>query len=386
MQTACTITLQLTKSSGRTEISFEEGSSLHAQGIYILAPQGKLSIDATSTLEANGRSLHSKGSSHAGETGQGASYIGQGGSCHGAYEDKTYGTFDMMPNADNIYDSVYVTHVGSAGIGRPTVDRATAGGGHVHIDVDSISFACSDGGLNTQIQADGLPSRNSPEVESRDLHGGTGGYIYINTRAQGGRNAIVGQCAVSAQGGFGKGIGYGGAGGVVILDGRTLSVGMVHINGGKGGAHFDKPANKGCGNAASGTFYTKGYKALIVDNGIESDKATVLSASSQSAAYPGESLVAEDFWVGPRTNVLLRNHAGGDILFPVLYMAPYSNMTFDFEQAATLVVKYRDSFEVHATSILDFTRITDSTVFKSIAALGYANAVRLGVVKFSRSL
>tara|TARA_B110000285_G_C15003321_1_gene552545 strand:- start:486 stop:755 length:270 start_codon:yes stop_codon:yes gene_type:complete len=84
--------------------------------------------------------------------------------------------------------------------------------------------------------------------------------------------------------------------------------------------------------------------------------------------------------------VLLRNHAGGDILFPVLYMAPYSNMTFDFEQAATLVVKYRDSFEVHATSILDFTRITDSTVFKSIAALGYANAVRLGVVKFSRSL
>lgn len=50
------------------------------------------------------------------------------------------------------------------------------------------------------------------------------------------------------------------------------------------------------------------------------------------------------------------------------------------------MVKYRDSFEVHATSILDFTRITDSTVFKSIAALGYANAVRLGVVKFSRSL
>jgi hypothetical protein len=84
--------------------------------------------------------------------------------------------------------------------------------------------------------------------------------------------------------------------------------------------------------------------------------------------------------------VLLRNHAGANVLFPVLYMAPYSNMTFDFDSAATLVVKYRDSFEVHSTSILDFTKITDSTVFKSIAALGYANAVRLGVVKFSKSL
>ena len=45
----------------------------------------------------------------------------------------------MMP-AVNIYDSVLVTLIGSAGIGIPTVEKATAGGGRVHIDVDSINF------------------------------------------------------------------------------------------------------------------------------------------------------------------------------------------------------------------------------------------------------
>jgi hypothetical protein len=90
-------------------------------------------------LETNGRSLHSRGSSHAGEDGQGASYIGEGGACHGNTQDLTHGNFDMMP-AVNIYDSLLVTLIGSAGIGIPTVEKATGGGGRVHIDVDSINF------------------------------------------------------------------------------------------------------------------------------------------------------------------------------------------------------------------------------------------------------
>jgi hypothetical protein len=45
----------------------------------------------------------------------------------------------MMP-AVNIYDSLLVTLIGSAGIGIPTVEKATGGGGRVHIDVDSINF------------------------------------------------------------------------------------------------------------------------------------------------------------------------------------------------------------------------------------------------------
>jgi hypothetical protein len=96
--------------------------------------------------------LHSRGSSFAGEKGQGASYVGQGGSCNSDHKDLIYGTFDMMPT-ENIYDSVLVSHTGSAGIGRPTVDRSTAGGGHIHIDVDTINFYGLNllGALNTPL-------------------------------------------------------------------------------------------------------------------------------------------------------------------------------------------------------------------------------------------
>ena len=100
----------------------------------------------------------------------------------------------MIPNKDNIYSSELVTLVGSAGIGKPTVDRNTGGGGHIYINVDSIKFDCSDGELNTQIQANGFPLRDTPETSGRNLHGGTGGYIYVNTRTKNGRNSITGHC------------------------------------------------------------------------------------------------------------------------------------------------------------------------------------------------
>ena len=69
MQTACEITIELSKSDVETQISFIEGSSIHAREIFIVAPSGRLSIDGTSVLETDGRSLHSKGSSHSGATG-----------------------------------------------------------------------------------------------------------------------------------------------------------------------------------------------------------------------------------------------------------------------------------------------------------------------------
>lgn len=46
----------------------------------------------------------------------------------------------MKPNPTAFMDSVQVTQVGSAGIGYPTVDRATAGGGRIYINVDSLNF------------------------------------------------------------------------------------------------------------------------------------------------------------------------------------------------------------------------------------------------------
>ena len=79
---------------------------------------------------------------------------------------------------------------------------------------------------------------STPEAAGRDLHGGTGGYIYINSLSKVSRNSFKGLCQVSAQGGYGKGLGYGGSGGVVVLDGKTTSMGMVHINGGRAGSKF----------------------------------------------------------------------------------------------------------------------------------------------------
>jgi hypothetical protein len=55
------------------------------------------------------------------------------------------------------------------------------------------------------------------------------------------------------------------------------------------GSHFNKPEYKGCGNAASGTLYSKRGDALLIDNaGIETDKATIVSASVRNTKlYPG---------------------------------------------------------------------------------------------------
>ena len=62
-----------------------------------------------------------------------------------------------MEPRENIYDSDLINLIGSAGIGYPTVDKATAGGGRVHVDVDSINFIDEEDTKNVHISADGLP-------------------------------------------------------------------------------------------------------------------------------------------------------------------------------------------------------------------------------------
>jgi hypothetical protein len=77
-------------------------------------------------------------------------------------------------------------------------------------------------------------------------------------------------------------------------------------------------------------------------------------------------MLAEVLYIDYRTNVLVKNDLVNEILFPSLQMLPYSNITFDFNKAASITVKYRRHFSVDATSILDFTKISHSTVFKSV--------------------
>ena len=84
-----------------------------------------------------------------------------------------------------------------------------------------------------------------------------------------------------------------------------------------------------------------------------------MPANKYSDKYPGEKYIVEDFWVGSLTNIIVTKTKTShtSTLFPVLYMSPYSNMTFDVSWTKVFTVKYRDAFDVHATSILDFTKI-----------------------------
>ena len=143
---------------------------------------------------------------------------------------------------------------------------------------------------------------------------------------------------------------------------------MIHINGGLAGEYFSGPEWKGCGNAASGTYYFSKFDYLTVDNAfIETERATVLSASIRDPdTYPGQELLADFLYVADHTHVLVRNDLISEILFPSLFMGPYSNMTFEINKAETLTIKYRSQFSVHATSILDFTKLVHGTKFKSV--------------------
>ena len=110
-------------------------SFIHASKVFFESPKTRLTIDGTSEIEVTGRSSLSKGT----VSGvQGASYLGRGGYCGSAtYQDKFYGQFYMEPNPLNIYDMNYDTMMGSIG----TVgDTSTGGGGHIHINVDSLNF------------------------------------------------------------------------------------------------------------------------------------------------------------------------------------------------------------------------------------------------------
>jgi transcriptional regulator CtsR len=66
--------------------------------------------------------------------------------------------------------------IGSKGMMNKGYESATGGGGHIHIDVESITLQ----GANVHIKANGFPKENRKD-ETRDLRGGSGGYIYIKT-------------------------------------------------------------------------------------------------------------------------------------------------------------------------------------------------------------
>jgi len=132
---ACALTFKMTNPVNNTYFYMIDHSMIHASRVFIESPQTRLTIDATSEIETNGRSTNTKGT----VSGvQGASFLGRGGYCGSEpYQDRFYGQFFMEPYPENIYDMQYDNMLGSMGtIG----DLATGGGGHIHINVDSLNL------------------------------------------------------------------------------------------------------------------------------------------------------------------------------------------------------------------------------------------------------
>ena len=131
------------------------------------------------------------------------------------------------------------------------------------MNVDSTHFE-GDGKTNT-IEAIGWPSPSS--TKSGTYHGGSGGYIHIKTQNVYGKenNPSNQDWRISAFGGSGKQYGFGGSGGIIIVDGKFgISQNNYLAYGGKAGDMVENFS--GCGTGAAGTVYYKQIDFLYISN------------------------------------------------------------------------------------------------------------------------
>lgn len=182
---ACTLTFKL-KTTEATVMTLKNNSTIEAKGIFIDSPTTHLTIQDGSRLSADGRSEGFLGYYQ----NQGASYVGQGGYCPldgKPHVEKHYADFDIRPNFNNIQDMKEGLLVGSIGEYNP-LDVRTAGGGHIHINVDALDLLGEQ--AYGHISANGLPEEGTDDRVSVNLNGGSGGYIYINTKNKWSQNTI----------------------------------------------------------------------------------------------------------------------------------------------------------------------------------------------------
>jgi len=135
-------------------------------------------------------------------------------------------------------------------------------------------------GEGFQLQANGLPLESTSTDE--DLHGGSGGYIYINTSNEVTSNYVSPGAQIQARGGFGKNRGFGGAGGSVVGGLEFAYIFNVDTEGGLAGDGYKNAEPAGCGNAAAGTSYYWTLDLMLIDNKDHiSNKHTQLSATQR---------------------------------------------------------------------------------------------------------
>jgi len=163
---------------------------------------------------------------------QGASYIGAGGYCdNGETGDLAYGNFNTGPNPDDVRDTKNDILLGSAGVRD---NKLSAGGGRIHIEVDSLELTSS-----SHIRANGYPLAEDVYGEEA-LHGGSGGHIYILTKNTDTLNTLHTSSRISAVGGNGNKLGFGGSGGVLNLVKDMQNGYIFFAHGGKGGSEVAK--------------------------------------------------------------------------------------------------------------------------------------------------
>ena len=197
--------------------------------------------------------------------------------------------------------------VGSAGM-TGAYAKATAGGGSIHIEVDSINL----NGKGHQLRANAFPLSETRTDDS--LQGGSGGYVMLKTLELSQKNSIVGG-AVEVKGGYGKNSGYGGSGGVIFYDGSfRLGLKTSVMFGGYGDSKAYKADDvthaKGCQNGASGTTHWTIYDVLLLDNQYhETDKQTIVELTpNRNPEYKGKNgntmyMIANDILVGKSSHL-----------------------------------------------------------------------------------
>lgn len=154
-------------------MTLKDRSFIKANIVVVNSPTTRFEIDANSTVSADGTSHSTKGTDSEGR--QGASYIGEGGYCgQDDLADNIYGLFDQRPNPAKVFDMRNNFLMGSMGNKDESITR---GGGHIHLNVDSIRIK----GDGEQLSACGFPRFDSNSTTAKDLNGGSGGYIYINS-------------------------------------------------------------------------------------------------------------------------------------------------------------------------------------------------------------
>ena len=339
-------------------------STIEAKSIFFDSPTTTLSIDSTSNITTNGRSANSRGYYE----NQGAAYVGQGGYCPQdgkQHFDKHYGEFDMMPNFNNIYDMKQSLLVGSIGEYNP-LDVRTAGGGHMHFNLDALRLT----GRNYHIQSNGLPRWDQKEKDLNvDLNGGSGGYIYINTKEKYGENRADWSSKISVIGGYGKNKGVGGAGGVIVF-GHDVTDHFASINtrtmGGRGGSARRPYNSTACGSAAAGTVYWASTDVLIVSNNFRwTNKHTFLTAKRRSPdKFPGKYLAADNMIISGAAHVNIICNAINRLVFDKFHMWPWSTeMVIDARGVSDLILNYNEQFTMYSWgTYLDLTNVT-GTVF-----------------------